>query len=288
MVTPPRSQQERPNTYIVQNLSQQEIQRLQFQDQMATAVLGGVLPEQEEPVRFRSVLDVACGTGGWLIELAKAYPTVPRLVGIDISKRMLDAATVEAEAQQVQARVTFRVMDALSRLDWPDNSFDLANLRFAASFLRAWEWPHVLRELQRVVRQGGVIRVTESDFPEQSSSPTLLQLFRFLIQAYDMAGKSFRQQATGVSDDLAGLLEQQEVQNVQTCIYRAEVHAGTTQGQLFVEDMKYLFRTHLPFLQKWTRIPDDYENLYEQMLRELERPDFAVTSQVVTAWGRKA
>jgi ubiquinone/menaquinone biosynthesis C-methylase UbiE len=288
MLTPSRSHQERPNTYIVQDPSYQEIQRLQFQEQMMTLALGGVLPEQIEPMYFRSVLDVACGTGGWLIELAQIYPTISRLVGVDINRCIIDAAAAEAEARQVQDRVKFRVMDALSRFEWSDNSFDLANLRFASSFLRTWEWPHVLRELRRVARPGGIIRLTESDLPEQSSSPALLHLFRILIQAYAIAGKSFRPLANGVTEELAGLLEQQEIQNVQTCVYRPEVHAGTTRGQLFVEDMKYLFRTHLPFLQKWTRVPDDYEALYEQMLRELEQPDFVVTSQVITAWGMKA
>lgn len=289
MMIPPRSHQERPSTYVVQDLSgQEELQRLQLQDHLITAALGGVLPEQPDPTSFHTVLDVACGTGGWLIELAKTYQTISHLIGVDISKLMIDTARTEAQAQQVQNRVIFRVMDALYLFELMENSVDLTNLRFAISFLRTWEWPRVLHELYRVTRPEGVIRLTEADLPDQSSSPALLHLFSLLTQAYNQAGRYFRPQANGVADDLAGLLERQGVQNIQTHIYRPEIRAGTVHGRLFFEDMKYLFRTNLPFLRKWTSVPDDYEDLYEQMLDEMQRPGFVVTNQTITAWGNKA
>jgi ubiquinone/menaquinone biosynthesis C-methylase UbiE len=258
---------------------------LQLQDHLITLTLGGVLPEQPDPTRFHRVLDMACGTGGWLIELAQTFPTISQLVGVDISRRVIDAARVEAEARQVQDRVEFRLMDALSLFEFSNGLFDLTNLRFATSFLRTWEWPQVLGELQRVTRPGGVIRLTEANLPDGSSSPALLQLCLLLAQAYSQAGKYFRPQANGVAEDLAGLLEQQSLHHVQTRVYRPEVRTGTVEWQLFFEDMKYLFRTNVPFLLKWTRIPDSYEALYQQMLVEMQQPDFVVTNQTITAWG---
>jgi hypothetical protein len=145
----------------------------------------------------------------------------------------------------------------------------------------------VLRELQRVTRTGGIIRLTDADLPDQSSSPALLRLFRLLAQAYSRAGKYFRPQANGVADDLAGLLKQQNLQNVHARVYRPEIRTGTVEGQLFFEDMRYHFRTNLPFLRKWIRVPDDYEELYQQMLAEMQQPDFVVTNQTITAWGSK-
>jgi ubiquinone/menaquinone biosynthesis C-methylase UbiE len=289
MTPQPDSQPERPSTYVVQDRSsQEELQRLQLQERLLTIALGGILPEQPVSMRFRRVLDVACGAGGWLIELAKTDPTITQLVGVDISKRMVDTARTASENQQVQDRVEFRVMDALSLFALSEDTFDLVNLRFATSFLRIWEWPKAVQELQRVTRPGGVIRLTESDLPDRSSSSALLRLFGLLAQAYNHAGKYFRPQAQGVSDELAELLEQQGIQNVQTCIYQPEARAGTVPGQLFFEDMKYLFRTNAPFLRKWTSVPDDYEDLYMQMLTEMQQPDFVVANQTITAWGSKA
>lgn len=289
MATPPDSYRERASAYVVQDFSNpEEPQRLHLQDHLLTTVLGGLLSEQPEPTRFSRVLDVACGTGGWLIELAKTYSTLSQLIGVDISKRMVNRAKAAAEEQHVQDRVSFRVMDALYLVDLPDNTFNLANLRLAVSFLRSWEWPQALHELRRVTQRGGVVRVTETDLPDQSTSPALQRLFHLLAQAYHLAGKYFRDQAHGVSDDLAGLLAQQGLQDIQTKVYRTEIRAGTENGQLFFEDMKYLFRTNVPFLYKWIKMPDDYEDLYQQMLCETQQPDFAVTSQTITAWGIKA
>lgn len=288
MTISPEPYQERPSTYVVQDRSNlEELRRLQVQEHLITVALGGVLPEQSDPARFQHVLDVACGAGGWLIELAKTAPTISQLIGVDISRRMIEAARAEAEAQQVQERVEFRLMDALRLFEFSADVFDLANMRFALSFLRTWEWPQVLRELQRVTRPGGIIRVTDADLPDQSSSPALLRLFRLLAQAYSQAGKYFRPQACGVAEDLASLLKQQELQDVQIRVYRPEIRVGTVEGRLFFEDMRYLFRTNLPFLRKWSRVPDDYEELYQQMLAEMQQPDFMVSNRTITAWGSK-
>ncbi len=43
----------------------------------------------------------------------------------------------------------------------------------------------------------------------------------------------------------------------------------------------------LPFLRKWTRVPDDYEEIYQQMLSEMQQPDFVATSSYLTARGDK-
>jgi hypothetical protein len=49
---------------------------------------------------------------------------------------------------------------------------------------------------------------------------------------------------------------------------------------------------HLPslekYLQKWTRVPDDYQELYQQALEEMQQPDFVATHVLTTAWGTRA
>jgi ubiquinone/menaquinone biosynthesis C-methylase UbiE len=163
MSTPTEPQREHPSTYFVQDRSnEEELTRLQIQDQIVTTGMGGVLPEQPDPLIFQQVLDVGCGTGGWLMEAARTYPTMSLLVGVDVSSRMAEYARTQAEAQQVSDRVQFRSMDALRMLEFPSAFFDLVNQRFGASFLRTWDWPKLLLEFQRVTRPGGVIRVTES------------------------------------------------------------------------------------------------------------------------------
>ena len=280
------SRREHPSTYFVQDRdNQEELARLQLQDQLSTASMGGVLPEQPDPSSFKRILDIGCGTGRWLIETAKTYPGITQLFGIDISGKMLDYARAQAEANQVSDRIEFIVMDALRMLEFPTHFFDLVNMRLASGWIRKWEWPKLLQEAQRVCKPGGVIRFTEFEFGVESSSSALNRLNHLFIQTLYQAGYYFTPSINGLTAHLAGLMHQHGVQNVQTRTYTFESRAGTPGGQLLAEDTRLVYRTALPFLRKWTQVPDDYEDIYQQMLVEMQAPDFVTTWQVLTAWG---
>ncbi len=285
MSTPHDGRDEMSNTYFVQDRSNKdEIKRLQVQDQMMTAGMGGVLPEQPDPTSFQSVLDVGCGTGHWLIEVAKTYPNVSRAVGIDINGKMIDYANAQAEAQQVSERVEFRVMDALSVLSLPNGSFDLVNMRLGQSYLRKWDWPNILSEFKRVARPGGVIRLTESVAKLDMNSPALIQLGELSFQALYNAGHFFAQD--GVASELAHLLKQYAgISDVQTYTHVMEYRAGTKAGEHYYEDVKQMYRTLQPFMRRWLRLPDDYEQIYRQALTEIQQPGFVAKWSLLTAWG---
>jgi ubiquinone/menaquinone biosynthesis C-methylase UbiE len=252
---------------------------------MVTTSMGGVLPEQPDPTIFQRVLDVGCGTGGWLIEAAKVYPSMRQLVGVDRSGRLLDYARAQAGAQQVHERVEFHLMDALRMLEFPKGFFDLVNLRFGMSFLRQWDWPKFLQEFQRVTRPGGTARVTEPEMLSESNSPAHMRLQQLNVQAAHQAGLAFASDGRGVLSGVPRLLRQHGLEQVQTRVYTLEYRSGTPEGQLFVEDSMRVFRTALSFLRKWTHVPDDYEAIYQQMLAEIHQPDFVATWKMVTAWG---
>jgi SAM-dependent methyltransferase len=69
-----------------------------------------------------------------------------------------------------------------SPLEFPPDSFDLVNQRLGMSYLRTWDWPKLLSEYQRITRPGGVIRITEGDFPA-SRSAALTRLSTLFISA---------------------------------------------------------------------------------------------------------
>lgn len=276
---------ERQSTYFVQDRRNKEEQaRLTIQDKMLTASMGGVLPEQTDPTSFRHVLDVACGTGGWAIEVAKKYPAMS-LTGIDISDKMIAYANERAKVEQVAERVSFRVMDTLRALEFPPDSFDLVNLRLAVSFVRTWDWPQVLNEFERITRNGGIIRLTEGDVGETSNSEALTSLGHILLQGFYNAGNFFTDQRDGLTSELVPLMTRRGLSNVQTREHILTYHAGTLAGQYFAEDMQHLFRTLRPFLQKWARVPENYDELYQQALIDMQQPGFIFTWRFVTAWG---
>src|SRR6516225_3646913 len=154
--------QEHESTYFVQDRSNQdEMTRLEVQDTMLTTGMGGVLPELSDPTVLRRVLDVGCGTGDWLLETARTYPTIEKLVGVDISSKMMEHARSKAKVQGLDGRVEFQTMDALRILEFPPASFDLVNQRLGISWLRTWEWKKILLEYRRVSRPAGIVRITE-------------------------------------------------------------------------------------------------------------------------------
>jgi ubiquinone/menaquinone biosynthesis C-methylase UbiE len=281
---------ENSSTYFVQDKKnkKEELTRLTIQDQIATSAMGGVLSEQADPTVFRRVLDIACGTGGWLIKAARTYPVIEELVGIDISQQMIKYAQSQAEANQVNDRIEFRVMDALQTLDFPADSFDLVNLRFGLSFLRTWDWSKLLSGLLRVTRPGGIVRITENELILQSNSPALMRLCKMALCAFFRAGHLFEEESTGLTDHLPRLLSHYGCKPVQTKAYPIEYRAGTKEAKAFYEDTRLVFQTLQPFIEKRGCATQDYKTLYRHALEEMRRSDFRVTWNILTAWGCKA
>jgi len=64
---------------------------------------------------------------------------------------------------------------------------------------------------------------------------------------------------------------------VQTREHLLTYRAGTPEGDHFAQDMAHSFHTVRPFLHKWTKVPTDYDDLYQQALQEMQQPDFEAT-----------
>jgi ubiquinone/menaquinone biosynthesis C-methylase UbiE len=281
-----------PSTYFVQSQHDEaEMIRLLLQDQFITAGMGGVLAEQQRPETFQRVLDVACGPGGWVLETAAHYPTM-QITGIDISWRMIEYARAQAQARRLSRQIDFQVMDAMRPLEFADDTFDLVNMRFASSFLHLKEWSPTLRELLRVTRPGGTVRITESG-SDQTGGPTsnsqvYERMLSMLLCAGEKAGYSDNPRRWGVAHRLDELLTAAGCQQVQMRPYRLEFVAGTATGESIYQDAMYTFQNTRPLIDRWGCGSPDYQDLYQQMLVEMQQPGFHVFWNLSSAWGIKA
>ena len=97
------------------------------------------------------VLDVACGTGQVSFAAARAVGPTGRIVGVDVSGRMIDAARKRAETGQV-VNTNFLRMDA-EQLGLPDGQYDAALCALGLMYLPYPE--RALNEMRRVLRPGG-------------------------------------------------------------------------------------------------------------------------------------
>ncbi|SRR5579883_2085635 len=148
--------------YFINQELVEEMVRLNRQAYLVTREMGGALPEPLPVAAWQDVLDLACGPGEWVMQIARSYPHLRQVIGVDKSQRMIAYANAQAEAEEEQ-KVSFRVMDVTQPLAFPDHSFDLVNGRFLLSFMRREQWPLLLAECVRILRPGGVLRLTEQE-----------------------------------------------------------------------------------------------------------------------------
>ncbi len=104
------------------------------------------------------VLDLCCGTGDVLLDLAKSAKA--SLIGADFCHPMLVTAGNKAQAQSFQARLL--EADALA-LPLPDSSLDAIAISFG--FRNLANYAAGLTELHRVLKPGGLLAILEFSHP---------------------------------------------------------------------------------------------------------------------------
>lgn len=278
------------STYFVQDRnSREELDRLILQDHMTTTVMGGVLPEQEDPSKLRNVLDIGCGPGGWLLEVAQAYPYIQKLYGIDVSNAMIQHARQQAEQYNMKTgpkeRVEFLAMDALLVLEFPHDFFDLVNFRFGISFMRQWDWPKMLNEMNRVVKTGGIVRIVDGETNVlYTESKALHSFFELVTCAQFRAGHLFKEEPSGLIDELPDLLIRHGFQKVESRESIIEYRSGTELGDTWIKDVMYMFHVLRPFLHRYGCEPEDCDEICKQAIQDMQQPGFAARYRIVTTW----
>jgi len=141
------------------------------------------------PQMFRGlsgrILDAGVGTG----RNFPFYPPDCEVVGIDLSPAML--ARAEHRRSTAATSIELRQMD-VTRLDFPDRSFDAAVATFLFCTLPDELQVAAMRELGRVVKPGGIIRCLEYTFPSGGLRRTMTRLWEpWVYWAY---GATFHRQ----------------------------------------------------------------------------------------------
>ncbi len=116
------------------------------------------------------VLDIACGTGDFSIELAQKG--VDKVIGVDISEGMMKIGMEKVKALGLEDKISMHVDDSES-LSLEDNSIDAVTVAFG---VRNFEHLQIgLNEMNRVIRPGGTVNVLELSVP---SNPVLLWCYK--------------------------------------------------------------------------------------------------------------
>lgn len=62
------------STYVIDAENAAEMARLTRQDRLITKTMGGLFTEHSDLSGGHDVLDVACGPGGWVLDVARHIP----------------------------------------------------------------------------------------------------------------------------------------------------------------------------------------------------------------------
>jgi ubiquinone/menaquinone biosynthesis C-methylase UbiE len=282
--TPPQDE----NTYFIDAESGAETARLLHQDRLITRHMGGIFPERLDLSNVHDVLDIGCGPGGWVLDVAYAYPGT-KVVGIDISRTMVQYARAMARVQLLD-NASFEVMDATKPLDFPDNSFDFVNARFIFAFMPTGAWPKLTQECMRITRSGGIIRFTEFDVYGVTNSPACEKFTEWGSHAFKLAGQSFSPDGRGVglTPMLGHFLRDGGCINIEQAAHVIDFSAGTEEHETMRQNSMVVFKLMQPFLLK-TRVAtqEEMDRVYEQMLAEMLSDDFCGTWFYLSVWGQK-
>ncbi len=281
-------QEQDKNLYFIDSESGAEMARLIDQDHIITRGMGGSLPEHSDLSGINRVLDLGCGPGGWVMELALEYPNI-QVVGVDVSQRMIEYAQAQARVQKL-SNTHFQVMNALEPFTFPDASFDLVNVRGIVLWMPPDGWPAFMQECRRVLRPGGVLRLTDYEVGF-SNLPAFERFNTIICQTLYHLGRSFS--GTGLHYGLitmfARFLKEAGFQHVQRKAYAIDFSAGTSAHQEFCRDMTAVAKLAESFVRKGGVVtPEEYEEMYQQMVIEMQSEDFCTLWLAVTTWGEKA
>ncbi|QQZ11023.1 demethylmenaquinone methyltransferase [Heyndrickxia vini] len=123
----------------------------------------------------KKALDVCCGTGDWTIALADSVGPDGKVVGLDFSKNMLKIA--DEKVQTLGLKQVEIIHGNAMELPFDDDTFDYVTIGFGLRNVP--DYLHVLKEMNRVLKPGGIAVCLET------SHPTLLgyrQLFNFYFR----------------------------------------------------------------------------------------------------------
>ncbi|KAK4510746.1 uncharacterized protein ATC70_005179 [Mucor velutinosus] len=117
---------------------------------------GNYLKEVGKRIDFEStntkVLDIGCGAGGWVMDMATEHPAT-HFIGLD---------KVSLFPQCIRpANVSFVQHDATLGLPYEDNTFDLVHMRMFLIAFNKFQYAECMKEVFRVTKPNGIVQLLE-------------------------------------------------------------------------------------------------------------------------------
>jgi SAM-dependent methyltransferase len=265
-----------------------EVARLIDQHYLLTKYMGGLFPQDVDTTHLSRVLDLACGPGGWVQDVAFAYQDI-EVIGVDNCQSILNYARSLAGVQGLD-NTSFVSMDIRQPLNFDENSFDFIRASLLASVLLPAEWSSLLAECKRILRPGGILWLVETEWP-LTNSTAVQQLGRIVVEALLRIGQSYTSdgQHSCTIAALVPFLHAGKLMQIRNQTYEVPLTSSPIGLHPIIELLRITLYLMEPFLLQWevtTRA--EFDALLRQMELEAISHNFRGTLCIGEAWGKKA
>ncbi|CAG8575225.1 4375_t:CDS:2 [Ambispora gerdemannii] len=210
------------------------------------------------------VLDVGCGPGTWILEMAVKYK-LSHFTGVDVATMF---------PNDIKPRnVTFVEGNLIKGLNFVDNTFDFVYMRFSVMAYTDKQWEEiVVNELIRITKPGGWIEFMETDIRFENQGPAASQLQNYYKEFSYSKGIN---NETSLSTHITRYFESTNQVNALK-VNREERKEpigkwGGRFGELVINNFVTFYRLLRPHLAPIMGITiDEYEEIVETFIKEVE------------------
>jgi ubiquinone/menaquinone biosynthesis C-methylase UbiE len=251
---------------------EQNIDRLDLQHFMLRYLLkGNYIAPIAKPAH---ILDVGCGTGRWVTEMAQEFPQA-ELNGIDLTLPMEGVTLFPRNSH-------FLVGNVLNELPFEDTFFDFVHQRLFIFTIPQLHWQQLVNELVRVTRRGGWVEIIEVNPVFQHTGPATEYVLQMIIQAALQLGLD-----PAISQRLGTLLGKAGLKRVGTSTQLVPVGAwGGQLGTMAIAGILAIVQGMKPPVLAHTHTTsDEFDRLMMQMAEEVE--EYRTTFTFHIAYGQR-
>jgi ubiquinone/menaquinone biosynthesis C-methylase UbiE len=273
------------NPYVFGNQKEEtELARLIGQGRAMNSAVGDLIPPTLAVESLRQVLDLGSGAGDWCLEVASAFPHC-RVVGADISEYMVKYATAQAEVRQV-SNVRFVAGNVLETSMFADQTFSLVNSRFSSSYIRAHQWPELLRRWKMLLHPGGCLNICEMDIGS-SNSRAIGQLLQWFCQFAMLSGSAFGQGfSIATATVMPRFMREAGFNDLQLFSYPYEWSTGTEYHDVLLQNTLTVAKYAKPVVVGRLGVSaDEFDATIEEALLDGQRDDFSALASIFSIVG---
>ncbi|PKB99827.1 S-adenosyl-L-methionine-dependent methyltransferase [Rhizophagus irregularis] len=257
----------------------EEIDRAQSEHYTFKHMFGGNIsaPVEEYLSSGCKVLDVGCGSGIWILELATENPK-SHFFGVDLSPIFPD--------QIKPANTTFIQTNILHGLPFEDNEFDYVHIGHMCLALTEEQWQNIIPELIRVTKPSCYIEFSETDIICSSAGPIYTKIIDSLKQYITSSGLNPKG-AKLISNWIKKHSPNQLI-NINEVIKKQPLGLwGGELGKLNSENFLEFFKMMAPRLCKYLNITqDEYLKLLNNC-KDYEWDQYKPRMNYIRVWAMK-